>query len=48
MKAIAIDNEIKQGDIPAPTLFRIYFATIFVNDFYDCDKGVNLRFQTSG
>lgn len=28
-----IDNGVKQGDIPAPTLFIIYFAVNFGEDF---------------
>ena len=45
---ISIDNGVKQGDIPAPTLFSIYFAVLLRYAFEDCDVGVLLRFRTSG
>ena len=34
---IAIENGVKQGDIPAPTLFSIYFAVALTYAFQDCD-----------
>ena len=45
---IAIDNGVKQGDIPAPTLFSIFFAVLLTHAFKDCDQGIPLRFRTSG
>ena len=45
---IAIDNGVKQGDIPAPTLFSIYFAVALVFAFHDCDVGVYIRFRSTG
>ena len=45
---VSVDNGVKQGDIPAPTLFSIYFATMLAYAFKDCDLGVSLRFRTSG
>ena len=45
---IAIDTEVKQGDIPAPTLFSIFFAVLLTHAFKDCDQGILLRFRTSG
>ena len=45
---ISVDNGVKQGDIPAPTLFSIFFATMLCYAFKDCDVGVFLRFRTSG
>ena len=45
---ISIDNDVKQGDIPAPTLFSIYFAVLLGYAFSGCDVGVLLRFRTSG
>ena len=42
---IEVDNEVKQGDILAPTLFSIYFAVLLAQD---CDAGVMLRFRTTG
>ena len=44
---IMIENGVKQGDIQAPTLFSIFFATLLLHAFQDCEKGVYLRFQTS-
>ena len=45
---IPIENGVKQGDIQAPTLFSIFFATLLMHAFQDCEKGVYLRFRTSG
>ena len=45
---LAVDNGVKQGDIPAPTLFSIYFAMLLVYAFQDCDKGIYIRFRTTG
>ena len=45
---ISIDNGVKQGDIPAPMLFSIYFAMCLVFAFQYCDIGVYIRFRTSG
>ena len=45
---ISIDNGVKQGDIPAPTLFSIYFAVLLTHAFEDVDVGILLRFRTSG
>ena len=44
----AVDNGVKQGDIPAPTLFSIYLAALLWYAFHDCDKGVHIRFRTTG
>ena len=38
----------EQGDIPAPTLFSIYFAVMLSYAFQDCDIGVYIRLRTSG
>ena len=45
---IPVDNGVKRGDIPAPTLFSIYFAVVLSYAFQDCDIGVFIRFRTSG
>ena len=45
---ISVDNGVKQGDIPAPTLFSIYFAVVLAHAFHDCDIGINMRFRTTG
>ena len=45
---IPIENGGKQGDILAPTLFTIFFATLLAHAFQDCDDGVYLRFRTTG
>ena len=44
----AVDNGVKQGDIPDPTLFSIYFTMLLAFAFKDCDKGAFLRFRTTG
>ena len=45
---LVVDNGIKQGEIPAPTLFSIFFAVLLSYAFQDYDKGVPLRFITTG
>ena len=45
---VSIDNGVKQGDIPAPTLFSIYFAVVLTHAFQDCDNGIQLRFRSTG
>lgn len=45
---IAVDNGVKQGDIPAPTLFSLYLAAVLWYAYHDCDIGVYFRFRTSG
>ena len=44
----SVDNGVKQGDIPAPTLFSIYLSAMLWYAFHDCEKGVHIRFRTSG
>ena len=44
----AINNSVKQGDNPAPTLFSIFFAVFLTHAFKDCDQDIPLRFRTSG
>lgn len=46
--SIPVENGVKQGDILAPTLFSIFFATTLTIAFKDCDTGVYLRYRTSG
>ena len=38
---------MKQGDIPTPTYFPIYFAVMPSYAFQDCDIGVHICFGTS-
>ena len=45
---IPVENGVKQGDILAPTLFSIFFAALLAHAFRDCDRGVGLRFRTTG
>ena len=45
---IPIGNGVKQGDIPAPTLFSIFFAVLLTHAFQDCEKGILFRFRTTG
>lgn len=42
-----IENGIKQGDIPAPTLFTIYFTIILAEVFQNCGVGIYLCFRTN-
>ena len=48
LSEFAVDNGVKPRDIPAPTLFSIYFAMLLTYAFQDCDKGVYIRFRTTG
>ena len=43
-----VDNGVKQGDIPAPTLFSIFFAVMLSHAFQDCNRGILLHFRTTG
>ena len=45
---LAVDNGVKKGDIPALTLFSIFFAVLLSYAFQDYDKCVPLRFRTTG
>lgn len=45
---ISVENGVKQGDIPAPTLFSIFFfAVMLTHTFRNCSIGVYLCFQTT-
>jgi hypothetical protein len=45
---ITVENGVKQGDIPAPTLFAIYFYIVFVLAFNDNDApAVFIRYRTT-
>ena len=45
---VSVENGVKQGDTPAPTLFSIYFAVMLEHAFKDCDIGIYIHFRTSG
>lgn len=45
---ITVDNSVKQGDIPAPTLFLIYFAVVLAHAFQNYTTGIGLRFRITG
>ena len=45
---ISVDNGVKLGDIPTPTLFSIYIPAILWFAFHDCNLGVMIRFRTTG
>ena len=47
-KELPIDNGVKQGDIPGPTLFSLYLTAVLWYAFHDCDKAVYFRFRTTG
>ena len=45
---ITVENGVKQGDIPAPTLFAIYFYIVFFLAFQNNDApAVYIRYRTS-
>ena len=44
----SVDNGVKQGDIPAPTLFSIYFSAMLEHAFKDFDIVIYIRFRTLG
>ena len=43
-----VNNGVKQGDVPAPTLFAVYFAVVLNVAFKSCNHGVYVRYRTSG
>ena len=45
---ISVANGVKQGDIPASTLFSLYFAVAFQLAFEGCHDGIYLRYRTTG
>ena len=45
---ISVDNGVKQGNIPAPTLFSIYLSAILWFAFHDSNLSVMIRFRTTG
>jgi hypothetical protein len=45
---VNVDNGVKQGDIPAPTLFSIYFSVVLCSAFENCDLGIYVRYRTTG
>ena len=45
---ISIDNGVEQGDIPAPTLFSIFFAAMLSHAFQNYERRILLRFRTTG
>ena len=47
-KELPIDNGVKLGDIPGPTLFSLYLTAVLWYAFHDCDKAVYFRFRTTG
>ena len=47
-EAIPVENGVKQGDIPAPTLFALYFTMVLVMAFKECSTGIYIRYRTSG
>ena len=44
---ISINNRVKQSDISASMLFNIYFAEVFLVDFYENSDGIYIRYRTS-
>ena len=42
-EAFAINNGVKQGCVPAPVLFNIYFSYVIRNAFQGNDEGVYLK-----
>ena len=44
---ISVANGVKQGDIPAPTLFSLYVAVVFYLTAQDCHDGIYRRCRTT-
>ena len=44
-KPIPVENGVKQGDIPVPTLFSIYFAVMLSYAFHDCGIGYTFALE---
>ena len=44
---ISVANGVKQGDIPASTLFSLYFAVVFQLAFEGCHDGIYIRYRTT-
>ena len=44
---ISVANGVMQGEIPAPTLFSLYFAVVFYLTAQDCHGGIYIRYHTA-
>ena len=43
-----VTNGVKQGCVPAPTLFSIMFSAMLTDAFHDSEEGIPIRYRTDG
>lgn len=45
---VTVENELKQGDIPAPNLFALNFSIVFGQAFKNCNPRIYIRYRSKG
>ena len=43
-----VTNGVKQGCVPASTLFSVMFSVMLTDAFQDCDNGIPIRYRFDG